>query len=116
VTADVEECAEYIVVIADRDDGFSTNIGRDILPGFLKLVAPAGEVPVIGEYSSQFEIVELFVDVPRGRNRVSPIERSVWIVRVDNLLQWIHLGRKEFIRRLRRLHRFLQEFESSLSS
>ena len=113
VTTDVEECAEYILVIADHDDGLSTNIGRDILPGFFKLVVPAGEVPVISEYSSQFEIVEMFVDVPRCGNSVSPIERRVWIVRLDNLLQEIHLGRKEFIRRLRRLHRFLKELRES---
>ena len=92
MSADVEKCAEYIVVIADCDDGFSTNIGRDILPGFLKLIVPAGKVPVIGEYSSQFEIVEIFVDVPRCGNGVSPIERRVWIVRVDDSLEVVDHG------------------------
>src|ERR1051325_1522400 len=87
VTADVEERAEYVIVITYRDDGFGTNIGRDILPGFLKLFAPAGKVPVIAEYSSHFEIVEIFVDVPRSRNCISPIESRVWIVRVDDSLE-----------------------------
>src|SRR5262245_13395143 len=90
MTTDVEECAKLEAVISDHDDGLSTDIGGYMMTRLFKLIQASSQVPVLRENCLEFEIVELFVDVPRRRNRISTIKRLVWIVRFDDLLERTH--------------------------
>ena len=87
MTADVEEGTQHPIVITNHNDWFIANIGRHILTGLFELISSGGKMPIVCEDSSEFEIVEIFADVPRCGNGVSPIERRARIVRIDGSLE-----------------------------
>ena len=87
MAANVEETAKYIVIAADDDDRLAGDVGGDVLTGLAYLIDTADHLPGMSEDSLQFEIVETLIVYHDEGIVERLIERSAWVVAIDDLLQ-----------------------------
>ena len=84
MAANVEESPQNTVISAHDHDRFASDVGRDVLARLRHLIRARGELPRVGKHGFEFEIVEIFVVLPRGGIVRRLIEREIRIVLVDD--------------------------------
>src|SRR5579859_820572 len=83
MTADVVKGAEYVVVAARDNNGFTSEIRGEEIAFVGDLIEAAGDLPSVGENGFLFETSDAGIEIPGRRNGPGLFERVVGIVEVE---------------------------------